>query len=171
MSLYEGMFVLDNRQANRDWDGSLEKLKGIVEKHGAEMVRCEKWGERKLSYEINRRRRATYVLAHFQAEGQAVNRIYRECELSELILRALILKRKALPSEEETRRLAEASVARLRRTSRRPVEERKVARSVEKKEVVAVQEKAAAESPSDEEKSGAEQQKAPEPQSGQDSGG
>ena len=30
MSLYEGMFVMDNRQANRDWEGSLEKLKAML---------------------------------------------------------------------------------------------------------------------------------------------
>jgi len=101
LRLYEGMFLLDNRQANRDWDGSLEKLKGILSKHGAEIIRCEKWGERKLSYEIGGRRRGTYVLTYFSADGDAVNRIYRECELSDLVLRALILRIKALPFEEK----------------------------------------------------------------------
>ena len=33
MSLYEGMFLMDNRQANRDWEGSLEKLKAMLSKH------------------------------------------------------------------------------------------------------------------------------------------
>ncbi len=101
MKLYEGMFVLDNRQANRDWEGSLDKLKGILSKHDAEIIRCEKWGERRLSYEIGGRRRATYVLTHFRAAGEAVNRIYRECELSDLILRALVLKAKTAPPEEQ----------------------------------------------------------------------
>ena len=107
MSLYEGMFLLDSRQANRDWDGSVEKLKAILTKHGAEVVRVLKWGERRLAYEIDRRRRAAYVLAHFNALGDAVTRIYREVELSELIHRALILKIQTLPSEDEIRVLGE----------------------------------------------------------------
>ena len=107
MSLYEGMFLLDSRQANRDWDGSVEKLKAILTKHGAEVVRCLKWGERRLAYEIDRRRRAAYVLAHFNALGDAVSRIYREVELSELIHRALILKIQTLPAEDELRVLSE----------------------------------------------------------------
>ena len=69
MSLYEGMFVMDNRQANRDWDGSLEKLKSMLAKHGAELVRAEKWGERKLAYEMQGRRRGTYMLLYFNATG------------------------------------------------------------------------------------------------------
>ena len=107
MSLYEGMFLLDSRQANRDWDGSVENLKAILTKHGAEVVQCLKWGERRLAYEIDRRRRAAYVLAHFNALGDAVTRIYREVELSELIHRALILKIQKLPSEDELQVLSE----------------------------------------------------------------
>ena len=101
MSLYEGMFVMDNRQANRDWDGSLEKLKSMLTKHGAEILRCEKWGERKLAYEMDGRRRGTYVLAFFNATGTAVTEIYRECELAEMMLRALILKVPAIPPEDQ----------------------------------------------------------------------
>jgi ribosomal protein S6 len=106
------MFLMDNRQANRDWDGSLEQMKGLLTKHGAEIVRCDKWGERKLAYEIDGRRRATYVVVYFNADGDAVGRMYRECELSELILRVMVVKIKTLPSEEEIRKLAEASTVR-----------------------------------------------------------
>ena len=109
MSLYEGMFLLDIRQANRDWDGSLDNLKLLLTKHGGEILRCEKWGERRLAYEIKGRRRATYVLTYFQAEGEAVNRIYRECELSDLILRALMLNIRSLPPEEPSRERADVS--------------------------------------------------------------
>ena len=101
MSLYEGMFLLDSRQANRDWDGLMESLKAVLTKHGAEVEREVKWGERKLAYEINGRRRGTYVLCYFNAPGEAITPIYREVELSDLIHRALILKVSKLPSDEE----------------------------------------------------------------------
>ncbi len=100
MSLYEGMFLMDNRQANRDWEGSLEKVKGILTKHGAEIVRCDKWGERKLAYEIKGRRRGTYVLAYFNATGTVANEVYRECELSEMFLRAMVVKVDKVAPEE-----------------------------------------------------------------------
>jgi small subunit ribosomal protein S6 len=93
------MFLMDNRQANRDWDSCLEGLKGLLAKHGAEVQRVDKWGERRLAYEIKGRRRGTYVLLYFTATGTAVTEIYRECELSELTLRALIVKAAKLPDE------------------------------------------------------------------------
>ena len=101
MSLYEGMFIVDNRQANRDWDGSLEKLKGILVKHGAEIIRCDKWGERKLAYEMQGRRRGTYVLGYFKASGPAVTSIYRDIELSDVVVRALILKVDVVPPADQ----------------------------------------------------------------------
>ena len=121
MSIYEGMFLMDNRQANRDWDGSLEKLTGYFAKHGAKTLRSLKWGERRLAYEIDGRRRATYVIAYIEAEGQAINSIYRECELSELIHRALILKVDKVPAEDEIIASAERIVFRRGdRRSQRP---------------------------------------------------
>ena len=102
MNLYEGMFVMDHRQANRDWEGSLESLKGILTKQGAEILRCERWGDRRLAYEIQGQRRATYVLIYFRASGEAISGIYRDVELSELLLRALVLKVPALPPEKPT---------------------------------------------------------------------
>ena len=125
MSLYEGMFLIDNRQANRDWDGALATLTSLLTKHGAEILRTVKWGERRLAYEINGRRRATYVLIYFQADGEATNRIYRECELSELVHRALILKIAKLPPEEETRPFEERAADRSSRASRRAHDSKK----------------------------------------------
>ena len=85
MRPYEGMFLLDNRQANRDWDRTVEQVKAILKKHGAELAWCQKWAERKLAYEIRHHRRGTYLLAYFQAEKEVPTRIYREVELNDLI--------------------------------------------------------------------------------------
>jgi len=100
LSLYEGMFMMDNRRANRDWEGAIEALAALIAKHGGEILRTVKWGERRLAYEVAGRRRATYVLVYFNCGGDGVNRIYRECELSDLVYRALILKISALPPED-----------------------------------------------------------------------
>ena len=97
MKTYEGMFLVDNRHANRDWERVVSHVKESITKHGGEMVRYEKWGERKLAYPIKGHRRGTYLLAYFSAEADCVNRVYREVELSETLIRALILAIDSLP--------------------------------------------------------------------------
>jgi len=101
LALYEGMFLLDNRQANRDWDASVAAVKKILSEHGAEASRMDKWAERKLAYPVKAQKRGTYLLAYFSAEKDAPSKIYRDVEISTGILRALILKIDELPAEPE----------------------------------------------------------------------
>ena len=93
MKLYEGMFLLDSSQASKDkgWDAVTAHVHAVLERHGAQIVKSNKWGERKLAYEIARQKRGTYMLVHFNAEGAAIGRIRRDTGLSDIILRALIL--------------------------------------------------------------------------------
>lgn len=97
MNTYEAMFLVDNRHANRDWDRVVDQAKEMVAKHGGRMLHCEKWGERKLAYPIKGNKRGTYLLAYFESEADAPNRVYREVELSETFLRGLVLAVGQLP--------------------------------------------------------------------------
>jgi small subunit ribosomal protein S6 len=88
---YEGMFLLDNNAATADFEAAAKVVDHILEKNGASIVKKEKWDERKLSYEIRGHRRATYYLVYFKAPKSAVNEINRDTELSEGIVRHLIV--------------------------------------------------------------------------------
>ena len=105
MNTYEGMFLLNSVEAKRDWDAAADHVKGILTKHGAEVATNYRWDERKLAYEVNHQKRGTYYLVYFNAPAEAIASMRRDCELSELILRQLILVWKGeippMPSEDE----------------------------------------------------------------------
>ncbi len=88
--LYEAMFLVDSA-AQADWDSTSLAAKNILEKAGAEIVSMKRWDERKLTYEIAGRDRGTYILCYFHADGQKIRQIERDAQLSEKILRVLIL--------------------------------------------------------------------------------
>ena len=92
MNTYEGLFLLNSVEAKRDWDAAQNHVKGILAKHGAEVSTNYRWDERKLAYEIDHQKRGTYYLVYFTCVTEAVTAIRRDCELSELILRELILR-------------------------------------------------------------------------------
>jgi len=89
--LYEAMFLVDSAEASADWDGVNTTIKRILERAEAEIVSLRKWDERKLAYEINGKSRGTYILCYFKAEGEKVREIERDVQLSEQIMRVLIL--------------------------------------------------------------------------------
>jgi small subunit ribosomal protein S6 len=89
--LYEAMFLVDSAEATTDWDGITATIKNILEKAGAEIVSIKKWDDRKLAYDINGKSKGTYILCYFKAEGSKLQDIGRDIQLSERIMRALIL--------------------------------------------------------------------------------
>lgn len=92
MKLYEGMFIIDNTIANADWDAAVKQVSDILENKGAEIVKSEKWEERKLAYKLKGHKRGTYLLIYFKAPPDSIIPIKRDLQLSDNVLRSLIVK-------------------------------------------------------------------------------
>ena len=89
--LYEGMFLVDSAEAEADWDSVESNVRDILGRVDAEVVSLEKWDTRRLAYEIDKKSRGTYILCHFRVDGTRVGEIERTVQLSERIMRVLIL--------------------------------------------------------------------------------
>ncbi len=95
--LYEAMFLVDSAVPESSVEDRIGEdkinaiIKKILEKAGAEIVSMEKWDERRLAYEIGGKNRGTYILCYFHADGQKIRQIERDAQLSESIMRVLIL--------------------------------------------------------------------------------
>lgn len=98
--LYEGMFLLDNQVVREDWKKAKAVVTDNLAKHGAKVIAARRWDERKLAYPIGTRRRATYLLAYFEMGNAHIGEMRRDLELSESVLRYLILKAEQVPQTE-----------------------------------------------------------------------
>lgn len=92
MRMYEGLFLIDTAHANMEWDNVVKHIHDILQKNGAEILKTEKWGEKKLAFKIKGHKRGTYLLIHFNAKNAAITMIKRDFQLSDYIVRSLILK-------------------------------------------------------------------------------
>lgn len=91
--LYELMVLFDPAEASRAWDKLTEWVKEIIEGRLAQHVlRVDKWADsRKLMYEIEGMKRATYMLVWFRSEPKHIAEIDRTFRLDERSKRHLIL--------------------------------------------------------------------------------
>ncbi len=117
MNLYEGMFLLDPALAS-DWEAAEAEIKRIFDRAGAEDVGHRNWDERKLAYQIGKFRRGQYVLTYFKADAEKIAGMERDVQLSELVLRVLILKREKMSEEDIQKSLAEEPPKAARREER-----------------------------------------------------
>jgi small subunit ribosomal protein S6 len=94
------MFLVDSALATADWEGVVSTIRTILERAEAEIVSLRKWDERKLVYDISGKSRGTYILSYFMAEGNRIRDIERDVQLSEKIMRALILNTEQMTPED-----------------------------------------------------------------------
>jgi len=97
--LYEAMFLVDSAQAT-DWDATIATLKDVLKRADAEIVSIRKWDDRRLAYEIEGKNRGMYILCYFRADGEKVQEIERAVQLSERIMRVLILSTEQMTAED-----------------------------------------------------------------------
>src|SRR6516165_5463235 len=92
VNTYEGMFLLDSTKVAVSWDESVKHVHDILSKHQSEIVASRQWDERRLAYPVEGHKKGTYLLTYFRADGSHVADIRHDCQLSDLVLRNLILK-------------------------------------------------------------------------------
>ena len=79
-------------------DNTIEKIERNIKNNGGEIMEIDRWGKKRLAYEIKKRQYGYYVEFFFKADGSVVKVIEREYGLDENILRYLtiVLDKKAL---------------------------------------------------------------------------
>jgi small subunit ribosomal protein S6 len=97
---YEIMYLLDNNAVRAGWNEAKGAATALITKHGGRILSARRWDERKLAYGIKQRRRGTYLLAYAELGEQGVASLRRELDLTESVLRYLILSAPAVPPQE-----------------------------------------------------------------------
>ena len=96
---YEAMFLI-GQAAAADLSGVIDHIKEILARGHAEIIAMRKWDERRLAYEIKKQKRGLYILCYFKAPNDQLGHIERDCNLSEKVVRALILRADHLTPDE-----------------------------------------------------------------------
>lgn len=94
------ILVLFPQSAASDLQGCADHVREILERAGTELLALKKWDERRLAYDIRGNKRGLYFLAYFRGPGAALTRIERDLNLSEKVLRHLVLRLEEMTEDE-----------------------------------------------------------------------
>ena len=90
MRRYELMLLLRPDLEDDKLQAAVEKVTRAIVNSGGSLSKVSPWGKRRLAYDINRHREASYFLIHFDIEPAQVREIERGMLISEEILRHLV---------------------------------------------------------------------------------
>lgn len=89
MKNYETVFVLHPRLDDNQIEEEVQKVKDIITKGGGQIIDVQKWGRKRLAYEIRKVHEGIYTLIHFSGEPAIVQEADRRYKLNENVLRHL----------------------------------------------------------------------------------
>jgi len=93
MAVYEGMFILEPGRFSRDPGAVTQQISDLITQHGGEVLAARLWDERKLAYPIKGHKKGVYWLTYFKMPGgDGLSSLERQCEISDEILRKLVLR-------------------------------------------------------------------------------
>jgi len=85
---YETVFVVNSDLADDVVNGEVvDRVKGVVAKMSGEMLREDRWGKRKLSFEMKGAGRGNYVLFHYVGNVGIVEELERSLRNNEHVIR------------------------------------------------------------------------------------
>ena len=92
MIKYETTFILEPGYDEGRVNEEVERVSGWIRDLGGEVIEVQRWGKRRLSYEINRKRDGVYTLMLYQGPGAVVKELERRLRLNESVMRVLTVE-------------------------------------------------------------------------------
>lgn len=92
MRLYETMYILNPERNEEEIEALIERIKGIISKQGGEVVEDDRWGLKKMAYEIKKQRTGFYGLLKFKGQADVKNELERNFRFMDDVFRYLVLR-------------------------------------------------------------------------------
>lgn len=110
MTMYETIFILDSLLTPEEIDKMIDRVKEVIESNGGKMLTVDKWGKRRLAFEIQKKQYGFYVAIEFEAEGNLPLVLQNEYNYNDKVLRYLTYrytknKLKAREKEQEMKKV------------------------------------------------------------------
>ncbi len=93
MNKYEVLYILDVKLDDAAKEAQIEKYKAVVETAGGSVEGVDKWGVRKLAYEINYKSEGYYVLMNFTANAELPSELERQMRIADEVIRFIVVKK------------------------------------------------------------------------------
>lgn len=113
MSIYESIIILDSLLSPKEIDTAVERFSAIITEHGGRIRKVDKWGKKRLAYEIQKKQYGFYIAIEFEGSGNIPHELEKDYNYNDKVLRYLTYrydkhKLRAMAKAEQEARKTEA---------------------------------------------------------------
>ena len=110
MRRYETIFIIPADLTEDEINALIERYQSIITKNKGMVIKVEKWGKRKMAYEIKKQIRGFYVLMDLVSVSAVITELERNFKIDEKILKFMTIKKEdAVDLKEIEKEIAAAS--------------------------------------------------------------
>lgn len=84
---YETVFVINPDLTDEAVNELFERFRSVLARTGGTQLREDKWGKRKMAYDMRKNPRGNYILLHYAAEHQTVRELERTARNADPVIR------------------------------------------------------------------------------------
>ncbi|MCG8402027.1 MAG: 30S ribosomal protein S6 [Firmicutes bacterium] len=89
---YELVVIIRPDLDDEATEAVIEKVRSMIENNGGEIAKVDKWGKRRLAYEINDLREGFYVVFNFKGEAAVAAELDRVLKITDTVIRHMIVR-------------------------------------------------------------------------------
>jgi len=89
---YECMIILEPALEAEAIDSLVARFSDIITKNGGKVENVNKWGKRRLAYQIGQNTEGYYVIFTMQGENQTINELDRILKITDGVVRHMIVR-------------------------------------------------------------------------------
>jgi len=92
---YEIMYVLKSELDDEATSALIERIHGVITGQGGTIENVDKWGKRRLAYEVKDSRDGYYVVTKFKGGSSVAGELDRVLKITDEVLRHVIIREDA----------------------------------------------------------------------------
>lgn len=92
MNKYQLLYIIDNGLVDEEKNNTVDKFSALIESLGGTVEAIDKWGTKKLAYEIDGKTEGYYVLVKFTANAEVPAEIERQMKINDAVVRQMITR-------------------------------------------------------------------------------
>lgn len=91
MKNFELMYIIPSQSSDEEKEAQIALVNSMIEKDGGKIESVERIGNKKLAYEIDKKREGYYVLVSFSAESSVPNKLGSLLAITTGIMRYIVV--------------------------------------------------------------------------------
>jgi small subunit ribosomal protein S6 len=104
MEQYETAFLISPTLEEEETEKIITQMAEVISKKKGKMIKEDRWGKRRLAYQIKKHEEAFYVFFHYEGDSAIPNELERRFKQSEAILRFLTVKKETKENVRKKRK-------------------------------------------------------------------